>query len=530
MAPMAREASGATSPVPHDLTMSQSEYNPQPQDNTNVVASQGTNGDRVVLVMVGLPARGKTYIARKVARYLTFFHGAPVRTFNVGEYRRKHGKLEEHGADYFSTDNDRASQERERFAQAAMADMKQFLTKDKSLGRVAIFDGTNTNVARRTWILDSLKDVVASKHNIIFVESICNDDDIINANIRATKLHSPDYQNCNADEAVADFKRRIAHYESVYEPLSDEGGPMSGRNASHDFSHRHLSWIKLIDCGRQVVVNRIKGFLQGRIIQFLMNVHTLPRTIYLSRHGQSEYNVLKKIGGNSSLSERGDVYAQSLALWVHENVLKPASDDDQHNSHSLYARLWTSSLNRTKLTGAYIQHEDIEDTGWVTMRPREWRCLDEIYAGVFDGMSYEEIESRFPAEFALRAADKLSYRYPRGESYLDVMQRLDPIVHELERQTDPLLIIGHQGILRVIYAYLTGAPREEAPNVPIPLHTVVKLTPQVYSCMEERFPLSSVRPSAEPISTDSEPEPASAGWGDQQQGELAEDEKNAPSC
>ena len=63
------------------------------------------------------------------------------------------------------------------------------------------------------------------------------------------------------------------------------------------------------------------------------------------------------------------------------------------------------------------------------MRPREWRALDEIYAGVFDGMSYEEIESRFPAEFALRSADKLTYRYPRGESYLDVMQRLDPIIH-----------------------------------------------------------------------------------------------------
>lgn len=529
MAPMRREESGSTSPDPKDLTMSQSEYNPQPQDNTNVVASQGTHGDRVVLVMVGLPARGKTYIARKVARYLTFFHGAPVQTFNVGEYRRKHGQITEHGADYFSTDNKGASAERERFAQAAMRDMKAFLTKDKSLGRVAIFDGTNTNVARRAWILSELKDVVGSKHNIIFVESICNDDDIINANIRATKLHSPDYRDCDAEQAVADFKRRIAHYEKVYEPLSDEGGPMSGKLARNDFSHRHLSWIKLIDCGRQVVVNRIKGFLQGRIVQFLMNVHTLPRTIYLSRHGQSEYNVLKKIGGNSSLSERGNVYAQSLALWVHQNVLKPSSDDDPHNSHSMYARLWTSSLNRTRLTGAYIMHEDIESSGWVTMRPREWRALDEIYAGVFDGMSYEEIEARFPAEFALRAADKLSYRYPRGESYLDVMQRLDPIVHELERQTDPLLIIGHQGILRVIYAYLIGAPREEAPNVPIPLHTVVKLTPQVYSCTEERFPLSSVTPSAEPISRSPEPEPEPEPVVEKQQ-ELGEEEMNAPSC
>ena len=45
-----------------------SEYNPQPQDDRLVKTPMGTNGDRVVLVMVGLPARGKTYIARKVQR------------------------------------------------------------------------------------------------------------------------------------------------------------------------------------------------------------------------------------------------------------------------------------------------------------------------------------------------------------------------------------------------------------------------------------------------------------------------------
>ena len=37
-------------------------------------------------------------------------------------------------------------------------------------------------------------------------------------------------------------------------------------------------------------------------------------------------------------------------------------------------------------------------------------------------MTYEEIEARFPSEFYARADDKLSYRYPRGESYLDVIQ------------------------------------------------------------------------------------------------------------
>ena len=36
-------------------------------------------------------------------------------------------------------------------------------------------------------------------------------------------------------------------------------------------------------------------------------------------------------------------------------------------------------------------------------------------AGTCDGMTYEEIEQRWPEEFALRQVDKLAYRYPRGE-------------------------------------------------------------------------------------------------------------------
>lgn len=38
--------------------------------------------------MVGLPARGKTYIAKKLTRYLKWI-GITTRVFNVGEYRRQ---------------------------------------------------------------------------------------------------------------------------------------------------------------------------------------------------------------------------------------------------------------------------------------------------------------------------------------------------------------------------------------------------------------------------------------------------------
>jgi broad specificity phosphatase PhoE len=40
------------------------------------------------------------------------------------------------------------------------------------------------------------------------------------------------------------------------------------------------------------------------------------------------------------------------------------------------------------------------------------------------------------------------YRYPRGESYEDLIERLEPVIFELERLRNPVLIVAHQATLR----------------------------------------------------------------------------------
>ena len=49
------------------------------------------------------------------------------------------------------------------------------------MGRVGIFDATNTTKDRRQWIVDELltEKHVESRSHIIFVESICTDEHII---------------------------------------------------------------------------------------------------------------------------------------------------------------------------------------------------------------------------------------------------------------------------------------------------------------------------------------------------------------
>ena len=103
-------------------------------------------------------------------------------------------------------------------------------------------------------------------------------------------------------------------------------------------------------------------------------------------------------------------------------------------------------------------------------------------------MTYKEIQEKMPDEFEARKIDKLRYRYPRGESYEDVIRRVEPVIVELERQRKPVLIVAHRAILRCLYAYFSdNINREEVPHILIPLNVVIKLQPGAYGTSEERF-------------------------------------------
>jgi broad specificity phosphatase PhoE len=100
-----------------------------------------------------------------------------------------------------------------------------------------------------------------------------------------------------------------------------------------------------------------------------------------------------------------------------------------------------------------------------------------------------------PNEYEARKGDKFRYRYPRGESYQDVIQRLEPVIFELEREKAPVLVIAHQAVLRALYAYVMNLPPSQCPFVSIPLHTILELEPTPYGCDERRLDLP---PPAEP--------------------------------
>jgi len=175
------------------------------------------------------------------------------------------------------------------------------------------------------------------------------------------------------------------------------------------------------------------------------------RTIYLSRHGESEFNLYGKIGGDSALSTHGEKYAVNLAEFFKNQKLNDLC-------------VWTSTLTRTRQTAGHI------------VAPKmAFPQLNEINSGEHDGMTYEEIAEHYPLDFAARDRDKLRYRYPNGESYVDVCERLRELLI-IMNQSDNLLVISHQAVIRCISAYLKKTPIEKLPYEKIPLHTILKVT------------------------------------------------------
>lgn len=423
------------------------------QNEDQAAVQIAPDSPKLALVMVGLPARGKSYTARRIERYLSWL-GYRTRVFNVGEYRRARvGAQLPHS--FFDPDNTPGEEARRLVAVAALEDMVEWLTDS---GQAGIYDATNSTRGRRAMVRERCE---RAGLQVLFIEIRCDDPGIIEANIRSTKLSSPDYEGADPDEAATDFRARIAHYERVYEPLDDGEG----------------AYLRVTGAGRGVTVSNVDGYLAARLVFFLMNLRLTERAIWLTRHGESVYNAAGLLGGDPVLTPDGHGYARSLA----ELLDRRYPDRDS-------VVLWTSSLKRAVQTAVPLGR-----TPWA------WRALDEIDAGICDGMSYAQIQEHLPEEYTARKRDKFTYRYPRGESYQDIILRLDPVIIELERTRKPVLVIAHNAVLRALYAYFQGVPRERCPYLNIPLHTVIELTPHAYGCLETRLPLEPRLDSGEAL-------------------------------
>lgn len=403
--------------------MSESEY----------VSIMDKDHNKLVIIMVGLPARGKSYISNKIRRYFNWI-GYNAKMFNVGNYRRKFFKNCFNDHKFFDSRDSQSNKIREELAITVLNELIEW-TLNSSGRTISIFDATNTTKERRKNLVNHLEE---NGLNYLFLESICKNKFIIEKNLQM-KLHNDDYKNIDIKIALDDFRKRLQHYEKVYETIGND---------------EFVSYMKIIDVQRSFNISKIDTHLKFEVCNFVMNININSGKFYVSRHGQSVDNVKKSIGGNSRLTEKGRRYSTKLFTHI-------------HNCGDNIDIIFTSTLKRTIETGKpFLKKYEVVNK----------KLLDEIDAGICDGMTYDQIELIYPNIHKERKKDKLNFRYPYGESYRDIINRIKHFILELERTDDTVLIITHTAVLRCILGYFMDESLEKIPFIDVPLHKLFKLS------------------------------------------------------
>jgi 6-phosphofructo-2-kinase/fructose-2,6-biphosphatase 4 len=422
---------------------------------------------RIVIATVGLPARGKTHTSVAIARYLRWL-GVKTHVFHLGDYRRATlGPEQDVPDDYFFLNaSPQSVLLRNKILKKCREDIYHFLEHDK--GQVAIYDAVNAiTQGRRSLAKEFAKNGIQT----VFIESHCTDERIIQENVRRVKIGSPDYIGWKDEDAIQDYlariNARIPHFETMEE--SD------------------LHWIKMINAGERVVVNNCAfGYLSQRIVFYLLNLHIKSRQTYFARAGTTRDEDSYKADAN--LCEDGRDYAKKMSevlMRYREEENQRLVDQGSPDVSLKPLTIWTSTRRRTVQTS-----EHLANMGY---RVRQRSQMSQMNPGVCEKMSEAKIRQEFPAEVTKHEADPYHHRYPRAEvshahmymlahlanrvqSYHDLAVRMEPIILELEREENDLLIIAHESVLRVLYGYLMACNAADIPKLQFPRDEIIEVS------------------------------------------------------
>lgn len=148
------------------------------------------------------------------------------------------------------------------------------LTQYRLNERVAIYDATNSTDKRRNWLLEmctSPDKRPGKPTGIVFVESVCDDEELLEENYSYKVSSSPDFDGMPKQDAIADLRARVKKYEDQYETITDDS----------------MSYIKVFNLSTKLMVNHIYGRMSKELVPALMAWHIGTRPVFLCRPGET---------------------------------------------------------------------------------------------------------------------------------------------------------------------------------------------------------------------------------------------------
>ncbi|MEZ5559802.1 MAG: histidine phosphatase family protein [Pseudomonadales bacterium] len=174
-------------------------------------------------------------------------------------------------------------------------------------------------------------------------------------------------------------------------------------------------------------------------------------TLFILRHGQTEWNVAQRMQGrlDSALTDEGRRQAAQ-----HGRTLQRVGGVD---------RLLASPLGRTRDTAQLVNAA-------LGVRLDFDPALMERDCGAWSGLTLDEIEQRYPGDWAERRRDPYFHRPPGGENLDDMRGRVAGLLEHLCREPSARIALVTHGVMsRVILTHLlaltpAAAIRVKHPN------------------------------------------------------------------
>ncbi len=169
--------------------------------------------------------------------------------------------------------------------------------------------------------------------------------------------------------------------------------------------------------------------------------------IYIARHGQTQFNVENRYGGNSNLTEKGISHANIVGGYL---------------SDIKFSKIYSSTLQRSIDTAKIISKHH-KNTEIISLD-----IIKEVDCGMLEGMSWYDFQDDYPKIYAERKKDKYNYLVPGAESYKTALDRVKPFLLKIISENQDVLLVGHQAINRTMIGYLGSIPENIIPHLLMP--------------------------------------------------------------